>query len=154
MSALTFRPTRAALRLASAALCVVVSLACSRKGGSAPSPAASPNSTPDVTAKDIAQTPSLSPEEILRGKTSGVTVERGPDGGLLIRIRGTSTFGPDQQPLFIVDGVPATPSSTGSILGLNAQDIESIKVLKDAASLAMYGVRAGNGVIVIKTKKP
>jgi len=57
------------------------------------------------------------------------------------------------EPLFVVDGVPIAPGPGGTLSWLNPHDIASIEVLKDAASLAMYGVRGGNGVIVIKTKR-
>jgi TonB-dependent SusC/RagA subfamily outer membrane receptor len=54
----------------------------------------------------------------------------------------------------VIDGQTDEPGPNGSITGLNPYDIESIKVLKDATSTAMYGLRGGNGVIVIKTKRP
>ena len=54
----------------------------------------------------------------------------------------------------MIDGSPVEPGPDGDLVGLNPSDIESIKVLKDAASTAMYGVRGGNGVVVIKTKRP
>jgi TonB-dependent SusC/RagA subfamily outer membrane receptor len=55
-------------------------------------------------------------------------------------------------PLYIVDGVPFQPSTDGGLSGINPNDISSIRVLKDAADITMYGVRGANGVIVIKTK--
>jgi len=56
-------------------------------------------------------------------------------------------------PLFLVDGVPYTPGKGGLLIGINPDDIESIKALKDPADLALYGMRGGNGVIVITMKK-
>ena len=71
-----------------------------------------------------------------------------------MRIRGgsSSTYG-NNAPLYIVDGVPFTPSVDGGLSGINPYDIASIKALKDAADITMYGVRGANGVIVIKTKR-
>ena len=56
-------------------------------------------------------------------------------------------------PLYILDGVPFSPSTDGGLSGINPYDIQSIRVLKDAADITMYGVRGANGVIVIRTKK-
>lgn len=93
-------------------------------------------------------------EKVLAGRIAGVTVTRAPDGGLAIRIRGATSFHGNSAPLYIIDGVPIEPGPSGSLSGLSANDIESIRVLKDAASLTMYGSRGANGVIIIKTKKP
>jgi TonB-dependent SusC/RagA subfamily outer membrane receptor len=82
-----------------------------------------------------------------------VNVEYKADGGLVVRIRGgSSSLMGNNAPLYVVDGV-AVVSEDGSLKGINPNDIESIKVLKDAASTSMYGVRGANGVIVIKTKR-
>jgi len=85
----------------------------------------------------------------LQGTASGVTVTSSGQPGEApnIRIRGINTFG-DNTPLYIVDGV-----SIENIDDLNPNDIESIQVLKDASSAAVYGARAANGVIVVTTKK-
>jgi len=91
-------------------------------------------------------------EMALQGKVPGIEVTRTNDGGVAIRIRGPGSFFGNNEPLYILDGVPITPGANGSITGLNARDIESIQVLKDPAETAIYGVRGGNGVIVIKTK--
>jgi TonB-dependent starch-binding outer membrane protein SusC len=88
-------------------------------------------------------------EQSLQGKTAGVNImqESGAPGALLsVRIRGTSTNG-NANPLFIVDGMRTT-----GIEYLNANDIESVEILKDAASAAIYGAEAANGVILITTK--
>src|SRR5881394_3829675 len=58
------------------------------------------------------------------------------------------------EPLYLLDGVPYTPGSGGLIIGLDPHEIESIKAVKDPAELALYGMRGGNGVIAIKTKRP
>jgi len=62
--------------------------------------------------------------------------------------------GSGAEPLFILDGVPYTPGPGGVLVGINPHDIASIKGLKDPAELALYGMRGGNGVIVITMKKP
>ncbi len=88
-------------------------------------------------------------EQALQGKSAGVNIiqESGsPGAGLSVRIRGTST-NKNSNPLYIVDGM-----RTGGIDYLNANDIESIEILKDAASAAIYGAEAANGVILISTK--
>lgn len=87
--------------------------------------------------------------QLLQGRISGVTVtnEGQPGAAPNIRIRGVATFG-DNAPLYIVDGVPVGTS----IRDFNPNDIESIQVLKDASAGAIYGSRAANGVVIIKTK--
>jgi TonB-dependent SusC/RagA subfamily outer membrane receptor len=91
---------------------------------------------------------------VLSGRVAGVVVTRASDGGLAVRIRGSSSIAGNNQPLYVLDGMPITPGPGGSLTGLNPSDIESIKVLKDAAETALYGSRGANGVIVIKTKRP
>lgn len=84
----------------------------------------------------------------------GVVVTRAPDGGLSVRIRGTTSIHGSNEPLYVIDGMAIRPGPGGSLEGINPYDIESIEVLKDAASTTMYGMRGANGVIVIKTKRP
>lgn len=88
----------------------------------------------------------------LMGKVPGLDVRSNGSGSVSIRIHGTGTFYGSSQPLYVLDGVPITPGPNGTIRGLSARDIESIEVLKDPDQTALYGVRGGNGVIVIKTK--
>ncbi|NDV95357.1 SusC/RagA family TonB-linked outer membrane protein [Dysgonomonas sp. 521] len=86
----------------------------------------------------------------LQGRMSGVTVLQSsgaPGSGTSIRIRGMGTFG-NNEPLYIIDGMPAD-----NMNDINPGDIERIDVLKDAASAAIYGSRAANGVVIIQTKK-
>ena len=111
-----------------------------------------PNAT--LTAKDIQQSPGDPIEKLLMSRSPGVYVGRGMDGGIVVRIRGGSSVHGNNEPLYILDGVQFQPGPGGSLSGINPYDIESIKVLKDAADLTMYGSRGGNGVIVIKTKRP
>jgi TonB-dependent starch-binding outer membrane protein SusC len=85
----------------------------------------------------------------LQGQVSGVTITQAntPGGQATIRIRGTGTIN-DPNPLYVIDGVPSGPSNN-----VNPNDIESISILKDASSAAIYGTRGANGVIIITTKK-
>ncbi len=119
-------------------------------------PAAKPNvaSTTSVTADDVQRSPNVPIEQLLAGKVAGVVVVRTDDGGIAVRIRGTSSFTGNNEPLYVLDGVPIQPGPNGSLQGINPYDIASIKVLKDPADITMYGVRGANGVILIKTKKP
>ena len=87
----------------------------------------------------------------LQGKIAGVSVVQSsgqPGRGVDFRIRGSASFYSDNQPLFVVDGLPIT----GSINNINPAEIESYSVLKDASATALYGSRAANGVILITTK--
>ncbi|HEX5149967.1 MAG TPA: TonB-dependent receptor [Parafilimonas sp.] len=92
--------------------------------------------------------PTGTPEKALQGQAAGVTVitSGAPGGESDIFIRGVTSFG-NTQPLIIVDGIQ------GSLHDINAADIESIQVLKDAGAAAIYGVRGSNGVIIVTTKK-
>ena len=128
----------------------------SSAAGSVDAPKATPRERGTVTSEEIErQGASDEPlEKILQGRVAGVTVSRAPDGGIAIRIRGVSSFHGNNEPLYVIDGMPVQPGPNGSLTGINPYDIESIKVLKDPADTAMYGIRGANGVIVIKTKKP
>jgi TonB-dependent SusC/RagA subfamily outer membrane receptor len=72
--------------------------------------------------------------------------------GYSVRIRGASSFYGSTEPLYVVDGMPLSGSANG-LLGISPHDVRRIEVLKDAGSLAMYGVRGGNGVVLITTKR-
>jgi TonB-dependent SusC/RagA subfamily outer membrane receptor len=138
-------------------LIVVVASACSSKGGGGTREAPAPEQSKagqTVTAKDVQTTGGESVEKALEGRFPGVTILRSSDGGFSVRIRGAASLNGPNAPLYVIDGQPVEPGPNGSITGLNPYDIESIKVLKDATSTAMYGLRGGNGVIVIKTKRP
>jgi TonB-dependent starch-binding outer membrane protein SusC len=127
---------------------------CASSGPKAePAPAGSAGRTNVVTAAELQQTPNEPVEKYLAARSAGVVVGRTAEGNLTLRIRGgsSSEYG-NNSPLYIVDGVPFAPSSDGGLSGLNPYDIQSIKVLKDATDITMYGVRGANGVIVIKTK--
>ena len=90
------------------------------------------------------------PMKSLQGRVAGmnITTDGSPSGAATIRIRGIGTLN-DNDPLYIIDGVP----TKAGMHELNANDIESIQVLKDASSASIYGSRAANGVIVITTKR-
>ena len=134
---------------------VIFSAACGggRRAGSGNPPAARPTST--VTADDIQRTTGDDQqiEKSLAGRVAGVVVTRTPDGGIAVRIRGGSSLYGNNAPLYVVDGMAVEVGPTGALTGINANDIESIKVLKDPAETAMYGSRGANGVIVIRLKK-
>lgn len=103
-----------------------------------------------VSGTEITKQPVLTAAQGLQGKASGIQVIASGDPGSQpqVRIRGTNTVQGNANPVYIVDGV-----ITDNIVGINNADIESIEVLKDAASQAIYGSRAANGVILITTKR-
>lgn len=90
-------------------------------------------------------------EELFVGRFPGVEVFSAP-GGVVVRIRGSGSVMGDNEPLFVVDGTPLA-SGTGGLLAINPRDVARIEVLKDAASTAEYGLRGGNGVIRVTTKR-
>jgi TonB-dependent SusC/RagA subfamily outer membrane receptor len=89
----------------------------------------------------------------LSAKVPGVWVGMAADGSLAVRVRNGSSIAANTEPLYIIDGLAVQPGPGGALQGINPHDIASIEVLKDAASLSFYGIRAANGVIVIKTKR-
>lgn len=105
-----------------------------------------------VKAKELENVPNGRIEQALQGRVSGVTIMQNsgqPGSASTIRVRGITTFN-NNNPLWVVDGVVV---DAGGIGYLNQSDIESIEVLKDAASSAIYGTRAAGGVILVTTKK-
>jgi len=103
-----------------------------------------------VSGDEIVKAQPLRVEQALQGRTAGVQViplSGQPGDRMTVRIRGAGTTG-DADPLFIVDGMPV-----GGIDYLNPNDIESVEIMKDAASTAIYGARGANGVVMITTKK-
>jgi TonB-dependent SusC/RagA subfamily outer membrane receptor len=142
-------------RLFCSALLLGFASACSSGGGGTPQTAPAPERSKagqTVTAQDVSNTPSGSVEKTLEGRFPGVVLLKTPSGGISIRIRGAASVNGQNAPLYVIDGTPVEPGPDGDLPGLNPYDIESIKVLKDATSTTMYGVRGANGVIVIKTK--
>jgi TonB-dependent SusC/RagA subfamily outer membrane receptor len=137
--------------LSSLILAAVIVGGCSSRSPSNNSPP--PSRGADVTAADIERAPGQSIEDHLKGKVAGVTVARTSDGGISVRIRGATSFYGSNEPLYVLDGVPIAPGPGGALTGVDPYDIESIKVLKDPADTALYGMRGANGVIVIQTKR-
>lgn len=104
-----------------------------------------------VSTEDINSRPIVTAEQAIQGKAAGITVSQpngAPGAGTTIRVRGTTSLNASNSPLYVVDGVPMT-----DIQFLSADDIESLQILKDASSAAIYGSRAANGVILITTKQ-
>lgn len=134
-------------------MALLLGAACGGSGGAAPAPRPVVSSPNTVTADEIASTPGESIDRYLNGRVSGVVVTPTADGGITVRIRGATSLQGNNAPLYIVDGTPMDPGPGGALFGINMRDIASIQVLKDAASLTMYGSRGANGVIVIKTKR-
>ncbi len=120
-----------------------------------------------VSEKDFQKGAITTPDQMIAGKVAGVSVISNggsPGSGSTIRIRGGSSLNASNDPLIVIDGVPLAPTlnpdGTSTIAGtanplsmINADDIESFTVLKDASATAIYGSRASNGVIIITTKK-
>lgn len=103
-----------------------------------------------VTAEVIAAAPVSSALEAIQGRVAGIniaTTEGSPDAQINVRVRGGGSITGDNSPLYIVDGFPVS-----TIADIAPQDIESIDVLKDASSTAIYGARGANGVILVSTK--
>ena len=103
-----------------------------------------------VSTEDIDNRPIISAGSALQGKAAGVQVVQPsgmPGSGISIRVRGATSVQASNEPLYVIDGRPAD-----DISNLSPDDIESIQVLKDASSSAIYGARAANGVVVITTK--
>lgn len=105
-----------------------------------------------VSAEELSQSAVSGVDQALQGRTAGVSVTANsgtPGASPSVRIRGMGTM-TNADPLFVVDGMPVTAEAVGA---LNPGDIESTEILKDASAAAIYGSRAGNGVVLITTKK-
>ena len=123
-----------------------------------------------VSSEDFNRGVIASPEQLIQGKTAGVQIAQSsgePGAGISIRIRGTNSVRSNNDPLFVVDGVPLAGGDTGGeavnvgfgtsgaknpLNFINPNDIASISVLKDASATAIYGSRGANGVVIITTK--
>ncbi|SEL62888.1 TonB-dependent receptor [Parapedobacter koreensis] len=114
------------------------------------------------TLKDL---PMPSPDQMLQGRAPGVQVTANsgePGGGIIVRVRGSTSINASSEPLYVIDGVPIVSENlarssfgqpTNPLADINPADIESMEVLKDAAATAIYGARAANGVVLITTKR-
>lgn len=108
-------------------------------------------SVSSVSSKDIASVPISDVTQALSGKVAGVQVMRSqgsPDADISIKVRGGTSITQSNEPLYIIDGFP----SEDGLKGIEASDIASIDILKDASSTAIYGARGANGVILVTTK--
>ncbi len=105
-----------------------------------------------IDSKQFIKGPMNNPMEMLNGKVAGLTVNStsaaDPNASSSLQIRGAGSLSGSNDPLYVIDGVAG-----GDIRNISSQDIESITVLKDAASAAIYGTRGANGVVLITTKK-
>ena len=116
-----------------------------------------------VDGDDLASIPETSVDKMLSGKMAGVSVSSSngqPGSVATIRVRGTSSIGAGNNPLYVVDGIPVESGDVGGLSNsmnaialINASDIASVTVLKDAAAASIYGSRAANGVVIVTTKK-
>ena len=116
-----------------------------------------------VEGESLRNTPVPTVELALQGKTAGVFVESingKATGASRMRIRGSSSITASNQPLFVIDGIPVTTevmnqsgASINPLTSINFNDVESVEILKDASSAAIYGSRGANGVVLITTKK-
>ncbi len=120
-----------------------------------------------ISASNIEDTPVKDVLSALQGRAPGVVVTANsgaPGAGITVRVRGYSSLNSGNDPLYVIDGVPVESNTLSSLNGydmhglnpladINPGDIESIEVLKDAASTAIYGSRAANGVVLIPTKR-
>lgn len=104
-----------------------------------------------VRAEDIGRE-ITSFEDLFQG-LAGVTVRRLGNGGISLRIRGSSSFSSDAEPLFVINGVPIRSAPGGALMGVNPRDVTRIDVLKDAGATSIYGSRGANGVILIFTAR-
>ncbi|MEX6686184.1 TonB-dependent receptor [Danxiaibacter flavus] len=126
-------------------------------------------SVSSITSKDFNKGMQASVDQLISGRAPGVQVTQSsaePGGGVSIRIRGANSINANNEPLYVIDGLPidnspVTPNSPITTDGavrnplnaLNPADIESVEILKDASATAIYGSRGANGVVMITTKK-
>jgi len=119
-----------------------------------------------VSGQDLQNTPLAGIDAAIQGRAAGVQVVQNagnPGAGITVRIRGSASISATNQPLYVVDGVPLLRDEFSqldvggqdvtAVTGLNPDEIENIDILKDAASAAIYGSRASNGVVMITTKR-
>lgn len=113
-----------------------------------------------VTSKDFQKGNITTPEQLIVGKVAGVSITSNsgaPGSGSTIRIRGGASLSASNSPLIVIDGVPLSndniSGATNPLSLINANDIETFTILKDAAATAIYGSRASNGVVLITTRK-
>lgn len=128
---------------------IVTALGCSHTAGRTATPLPS-RGISGITAKDIERSPGVPLEQLIAAHVPGVTLTRASDGRMVMLIRGQSTLSGPEEPLFVVNGVPL--GNPANFAAIDRNDVESIEVLRDAASTAMYGIQGSAGVILVKTK--
>ena len=121
-----------------------------------------------ITGDELLKTTPISVNQSLQGKLAGVEVQSNdgaPGAGISIQIRGANSFASSTEPLYVIDGIPFSTARTPAngataveqtinpLANINPADVQSIEVLKDASSTAIYGSRGANGVVLITTKK-
>jgi TonB-linked SusC/RagA family outer membrane protein len=121
-----------------------------------------------LRTETVAELPTPQVDQVLQGRVTGVQVVQNsgvPGSAITVRVRGASSIGASNEPLYVIDGVPLVQGNFSGINGsmggqdidaladLNPHEIESIDVLKDASAAAIYGSRASNGVVMITTKR-
>ncbi|MBC7571778.1 MAG: TonB-dependent receptor [Spirosoma sp.] len=115
-------------------------------------------SVSSLRSESIKEIPATSLEQAMQGRLAGVQIQQSsgqPGAGVSIRVRGVTSIAGGNEPLIVIDGLPQVNSdvrSSNVLATINPQDIESIEVLKDASSTAIYGSRGANGVVIITTK--
>lgn len=146
--------------LASAALLATSTVAagCASKPAPAGTPAPATESAVasknEISPDEMRQVNVQRIEEMLQGRVAGLQVLRTPSGELTLRIRGSSSYVGDEEPLLIIDNQPIGQGGIGTALAsLAPADIARVRVLKDAAETSFYGSRGANGVVVITTKR-
>jgi TonB-dependent SusC/RagA subfamily outer membrane receptor len=133
-----------------AALCFSVLIVAAACAGTRQEPAGELATAGDTAKKVIEPA-----DKIFQTTVPGLSVTRTSDGRIAVQlIQGPTSFYSSNTPLYLIDEVPIQPGPGGVLVGVNPHDIESIKVLKDPADTAIYGIRGANGVILISTKRP
>lgn len=110
-------------------------------------------SVASVSSEDITQVPSSRVDQVLQGRAAGVQVTQtsgAPGAGTAIRVRGGNSITGSNEPLWVIDGIVV--GTNFNLNNINANDIKSIEILKDASSIAIYGSRGANGVVLVSTK--
>ncbi|WP_291961896.1 SusC/RagA family TonB-linked outer membrane protein [Maribacter sp.] len=110
-------------------------------------------SVASVSSEDLTQVPSSRVDQVLQGRAAGVQVTQvsgAPGAGTAIRVRGGNSITGSNEPLWVIDGIVV--GTNFNLNNINASDIKSIEILKDASSIAIYGSRGANGVVLVTTK--
>ena len=110
-------------------------------------------SVASVSSEDITQVPSSRVDQALQGRAAGVQVTQtsgAPGAGTVIRVRGGNSITGSNEPLWVIDGIVV--GTNFNLNNINTNDIKSIEILKDASSIAIYGSRGANGVVLVTTK--